>query len=401
MSEPSPEFRRLVSHQLRQFADCSELNHLIVYAAGRGEDGKLHLATIGSWPDGTHQLPPAVEDGHLPMPGRDRRWWALRRDTVLLGALRAEIRAHPWRETLLARLQACADTLTEALLLEHERVRLEQDLDRQQDQIAALVHQLRNPLAALRTFAQLLLRRMDAGDRQRPLVESLLSEQRQLGRYVDAIGVLGATAGPERRDGGMTEAGSPLLPPPADSGDGSRDRLAGRLAGLCDRAAARAALQGRSWLAPDRWPRWEGDADSVAEIVANLIDNAFHYAPSDRAIGMAWIEGEPEDGLRLCVWDGGEAIAAGERERIFRPGERGARSAGRSGTGRGLALARDLAHGLGGTLTLHCPPRRLDPRLPEQGNVFCLKLPAAIQTPQASSPISSSASDSDHSTQAP
>jgi hypothetical protein len=68
------------------------------------------------------------------------------------------------------------------------------------------------------------------------------------------------------------------------------------------------------------------------------------------------------------VWDGGEPIPAGERERIFEPGQRGSRGAERPGTGLGLALARQLAAELGGALTLvsGSPPR---------GNNFQLSLP--------------------------
>ena len=57
-----------------------------------------------------------------------------------------------------------------------------------------LVHQLRNRLAALRTFGQLRWRRLEADPRNRPLVEGLLAEERQLNRYVDALAALGSAA---------------------------------------------------------------------------------------------------------------------------------------------------------------------------------------------------------------
>ncbi|MFS6826418.1 ATP-binding protein [Cyanobium sp. ATX-6F1] len=70
-------------------------------------------------------------------------------------------------------------------------------------------------------------------------------------------------------------------------------------------------------------------------------------------------------------------MEAGEREAIFGRGVRGARGNGSSGTGLGLALARDLARSLGGDLQLVVPPAALDPALPAEGNAFTLELPAA------------------------
>ena len=56
------------------------------------------------------------------------------------------------------------------------------------EQLRTLVHQLRD-LAALRTYAQLLLRRLEADSSLRPLVEGMLSEQ--LGQYIDVLDGLG------------------------------------------------------------------------------------------------------------------------------------------------------------------------------------------------------------------
>ena len=77
----------------------------------------------------------------------------------------------------------------------------------------------------------------------------------------------------------------------------------------------------------------------------------------------------------LTVWDGGAAIDPAEREKIFERGVRGERGRDLPGTGLGLALARDLARGLRGELSLVIPPRSVDRALPDQGNAFRLTLP--------------------------
>ena len=149
--------------------------------------------------------------------------------------------------------------------------------------------------------------------------------------------------------------------------------LADRLGALLQRAAATAALQGRGWNAPERLPPWEGPAAAVAEILANLLENAFRYSAAAGPVGL-WCQ-PSSDGLTLAVWDGGPPIAAAERDSIFDPGVRGARGVGLSGTGLGLALARDQAQACGGRLDLLVPAAALDPALPATGNAFVLQLP--------------------------
>jgi signal transduction histidine kinase len=114
----------------------------------------------------------------------------------------------------------------------------------------------------------------------------------------------------------------------------------------------------------------------VAEIVANLLENAFRYSAAGGAIGLHG--SQTPDAINLAVWDSGPEIPAAERQRIFERGARGSTGQHLPGTGLGLALARDLARNLGGDLELVVPPQQLspeDPRLPGHGNAFRLKLP--------------------------
>ena len=365
----SKRFLSLLNFQLAQFADRGDVASLVVYVTKPGPAETPSLIPVGQWPSAGRVLPPLTADSPLQAPEERRRWLPLRHQGVLLGALQVETSQLPWSEPLRQRLQAVALCLTEGLCLDLEHTRLQQRLQVQQEQLQVLLHQLRNPLAALRTFGQLLLRRLEGDSRNRSLVEGLLQEEQQLRRYVDAID--GLESGSAAFS--ATEMVTPLLLPPS-FGSGLPQRLATLLQPLLQRAAATAALQSRRWCPPAQLPDWQGDAGSVAEILANLLENAFRYSQPGTAVGLH-VAPRPGGGWALTVWDGGEPIAGGERERIFEPGERGSSGADLPGTGLGLALGRQLARQLGGDLRLEASPMEVDGSLPDCGNAFRLSLP--------------------------
>ncbi|MCT0249182.1 sensor histidine kinase KdpD [Synechococcus sp. CS-205] len=365
----SPRFLTLLQLQLEQFSDRSDVRSLVVYLAVPRDDGKPALVPMGHWPQQRRVLPAVDEDRSLLLPSEQRRWLPLRHQSSLLGALRVELAGTTWPPSLHPRLQAVAQGLTEALLLDLEHQQLAQQLERQQQQLRLLVHQMRNPLAALRTFAQLLKRRLEGDPEKRALVDNLLVEGQQLHRYIEAIDGLTDSAAIQP---GLLAAGPLLLPPSLRTDDATP--LGERVEPLLQRAAATAALQGRPWLGPHSLPGWRGDSAAVAEILANLLENAFRYSPEGSSVGLHSAQA-PNGRPSLTVWDDGVAIAPEERETIFARGIRGERGKALPGSGLGLALARDLARSLGGELSLLCPPSLVASELPDSGNAFLLELP--------------------------
>jgi hypothetical protein len=373
----SERFLALLRYQLSQFSDCREVRCLVVYVTQRAEGGQPSLLPVGRWPADGRALPAVDSASPLRQPEEQRRWLPLRDEQLLLGALQVETASAPWPDSLRERLQAVALCLTEALRLDLEAQGLRQRLEAQDEQLRLLVHQLRNPLTALRTFGQLLRRRLDHDSANRTLVEGLLAEERQLNRYVDAISAL------TRPDPRIAPAPGPqpLLLPPLFSGPEGQP-LRDLLMPLLQRAEATATLQGRPWQAPTQLPTWRGDSGAVAEILANLLENAFRYSAAGCAVGLHCHE--TASGLNLTVWDGGSAIDPAEQEMIFERGWRGRQGQPLPGSGLGLALARELARSLGGSLELVIPPALVAPALPADGNAFRLSLPApAPESPQA------------------
>ena len=98
---------------------------------------------------------------------------------------------------------------------------------------------------------------------------------------------------------------------------------------------------------PDE-PCWaRADPAACARVVRILLDNALRYAPPGEPIDVS----SAQNGGRIVVEvaDRGPGVPDDEREHIFERFHRG-RAAGRSGFGLGLAIGRELAERMSGTL---------------------------------------------------
>ena len=140
----------------------------------------------------------------------------------------------------------------------------------------------------------------------------------------------------------------------------------GHLAPNVERHAARAMLEGsrrgRSHEARLRGihvdvhaePGFELrlDADLVGRVIDNLLDNALRYTPSGGLIHLS--AGPGPLGARVTVYNSGPPIPERDRERIFQKYERlpGARGQRKSNRGIGLYFCRLAVQAHGGTITV-------------------------------------------------
>ena len=114
-------------------------------------------------------------------------------------------------------------------------------------------------------------------------------------------------------------------------------------------------------------PLWaRADPGSVARILRILLDNALRVAPRGTVIAVR-IDAAPIP--TLTVSDRGPGVAPEERRVIFERFQRGRDTGGEAGFGLGLAIGRELAQRMGGTLVLGDAA--------EAGASFTLTLPAA------------------------
>lgn len=104
---------------------------------------------------------------------------------------------------------------------------------------------------------------------------------------------------------------------------------------------------------PEGLPLVPCDYVQIDQVLSNLIENALRHTPSGSPIHLDLAQ---DHGAVLArVIDQGPGVAQQDKERVFRPFERG--RTGVTGTGLGLAIAKGLIEAHGGRLWVEEAPR--------------------------------------------
>jgi two-component system, OmpR family, sensor histidine kinase KdpD len=234
------------------------------------------------------------------------------------------------RERFLPSLAALLAVVAERSHLEAEA--LEAEALRRSDALKtallrAVSHDLRSPLTAILASADALASPglvLEESDR-RGLAEGIHDEATRLDRVVEQLLDL------SRLEAGEAEPHRELW---------HVDELVGQALTGLGAGAARVRLE----IASEE-PPVEVDAAQVERVLANLLENALRYSPSDSGVIVRAEHGATE--LRLHVVDRGPGLPSEERDALFKPFRRG--GSGR-GSGLGLAIARGFAEANGGRL---------------------------------------------------
>ncbi len=371
----SQKFEDLILKQLESFGCSMGVTHLVIYIAIARHGNKATFEIIGQWPQVDRLLISIDDDPTLKVSEPTRRWYPLQENDILLGVLRVEtnFKDGNWPINLDSRLKALSISLAHCVSIEMERQTSNEEINYLKSQVSIVIHQLRNPLAAIRTYAKLLIKRLGTDNDSIEIVESMMVEQNQINQYVDSFEKLNVSIklpldiGEERL----------LLPPKLDN-----DKIItvqNLLHPILERGKANANLDKRAWTQPAIWPDWtlkaiESKYGVIAEIVANVLENAFKYAKKEAEIGIAFTA------KGLVVFDDGKKITKNEKDKIFQKGFRGVASKKKEGTGVGLFLARKLAKQIGGDLTLldgYSNNDVDDLNIVKKKNIFYLALPIA------------------------
>ena len=111
-----------------------------------------------------------------------------------------------------------------------------------------------------------------------------------------------------------------------------------------------------------------GDEERVRQILLNLVGNAVKFTPPGGWVVLSCVPGARW--VEIQVRDNGPGIDPRKQQTVFDPFVQIDRrlSNPREGVGLGLAISRDLAHAMGGELTVASTPG--------EGSTFTLRLPA-------------------------
>ena len=226
--------------------------------------------------------------------------------------------------------------------------RLDTSFTAQRQFVADASHELRNPLAVIRTNSDVALQE-SVPEEVRVRLEAVRRASERMRRLVDdllALARLELAAGPRAEVD---------LAAVVDEVRGELDALA-RAHGL--------ELQARA----DGDLRVVADRDAVKRALANLLDNAFRHSPDGTPVRVA---AERRNGWAvLSVEDGGPGLSAEEQQRVFERFWRSdaSRSRESGGAGLGLAIVRRIAESHGGEVGVTSEPGA--------GATFELRLPA-------------------------
>jgi signal transduction histidine kinase len=205
---------------------------------------------------------------------------------------------------------------------------------------AVLGHDLRNPLNAILTGAQLL--ELQSQDQAvRGVASRVLSSAKRMSRMIDSLLDLSRA----RLGGGI-----PLLISQADVAAILQRVIQEHQAALPDRVITFAQE-------PNGDPHGEWDPDRIAQVASNLIGNAVQHGDAGEPIDVR-LDGSAPDVVTFSIANSG-VIAADVLPHIFDPFRGGDRQIGQpEGLGLGLYIVQQIVHAHGGTVDVSSGPER-------------------------------------------
>jgi signal transduction histidine kinase len=207
------------------------------------------------------------------------------------------------------------------------------ELDKLRTQwVAAVSHDLKNPIAAVQLSAGLMEKAGPLNDVQRGILEKMQRGSERLRSLVtDVLDLARLEAGPALRLGAVNPV-----------------QVVAEAISDAETLAADKGLTLMTDLPPEL-PLVRGDAALLGRVMANLLSNAIKYTPSD---GQVTVRAKPEDGkLQIDVVDTGRGIPPEAQPHIF---DRFYRVLGddeeAEGTGLGLSIVKSIVEKHGGEI---------------------------------------------------
>ena len=206
--------------------------------------------------------------------------------------------------------------------------RLRRSFERERRFVADASHELRTPVAVIKTELEGALRAGGHDPQVRAALAAAVEECDHLAQLAEDLLIVARSA----------EGELPVRPEPLEVRE--------LLTGVRDRFTDRAGEQGRAIsVHADDGLSVEADPLRMRQALGNLVDNALRYGEGEIVLESRGGNGAVE----LLVADQGPGFAAEVADRAFERFARGAVARTRGGTGLGLAIVRAIAEAHGGT----------------------------------------------------
>jgi hypothetical protein len=344
----------------------------------------------------------------------------LMHESTIIGVLTSHRIGQPWQELERQQWERLAQTLTLACVLDQRgqwlknRLQHSRDTQIQQSQrFHELLHQIRSPLTALKTFGKLLLKRLNPDSNHASLTQNMLREGdriQDLLQYFDSA--LQATdhhlaassdSLPLLLPAAESTSTNPVLPTQVKADLESLTHFGGHLQiKNCDLSTVLAPiLESAQVLSQNQQLAFAvepvrdrvivaADPRAIVEIANTLLENAFKYSGEQTLI---WVQTgfisthSHKSFCGILIGDTGPGIPLEDQPYIFERHYRGTQAQGCiPGTGLGLAIVQDLVHAMDGYIEVFSPlktsPVKLIHKIKleslHRGTAFIVWLPTAL-----------------------
>lgn len=244
--------------------------------------------------------------------------------------------------------------LIEAMILMLSR--LQESFEQQKDFLANATHELKTPVAVLKSTLQSVLQRPRTPEEYRAGLERSLEDLERLERLLQGMLRLGRAEqwarGALRRNLQPVDLAATC------------QEAAARIRGLADAKGVEIKLSSNGAVA------LKADPEDLQLVWMNLLENAVRYSPEGKPVEIG-ITRRDGNVVQVVFADHGPGIAAAELPHIFDRFYRGdpSRTRATGGFGLGLAISKALVEAYGGTIRAESAP--------EQGTRMTVELPTA------------------------
>ncbi|MGI0481137.1 sensor histidine kinase [Geminocystis sp. CENA526] len=280
---------------------------------------------------------------------------------IVFGLLAIKRNTNPWQDSEVLQIKDIALTITLARFLEQQQQltqiklsQIQQLRSIEHDHLDDFLHQLRNPLTAIRTFGKLLLKRLFPDDKNYQITENIIRES---DRMKDLIADFSQQWEEVNNDEIITlnEGNSSFFLTEKIEALESLDinkiinPLINSIKVIAEEKNIKVFYQNY-----DSFPLILSNEKALKEILNNILENAVKYTPDNGKI-MVEIEQNTEE-LIIKITDTGYGIPLEDQPHIFERHYRGIQQQGEIyGTGLGLSIVKELCDKIGVKISLISP----------------------------------------------